>query len=210
MPFRIAYALVFAVALLGQPAPSRAATITTGTPLPLTAASFALPISAIGAVALASWQFDVRYDPDDVQIDTACIPLVDDYCDFLTGPISEGDFFSAGTPFNLFNPGIVVIDALTQLQSGRLLGVQGAYGGFPPPPSGAGVIAYVRFVVVGDGTSPITIENAATLSAVSEPVSVLSLAAALSVMGAWRLRGRVRARCDTHGPGNVFRKGARH
>ena len=187
---RIVFALVLAVALFGGPATSRAATISTAAAIPLTATSFALPIAITDAVALTSWQFDLRYDPIDVQIDTACDPFVDDYCNLLTGPVNEGEFFSSGAPFNVLNPGTVLLDPATLMQSGLLLAAQGAYGGFSPAPSGDGVIAYIRFIVLGDGNSPVTIEKPTTTDSVPEPASVVSLAAALSLLRLRRWRCR--------------------
>ena len=183
------FALTLA-ALVSGAVTASSATISTGSAIPLTATSFALPIEITDAVALTAWQFDLRYDPTDVQIDTACDPFADAYCSFLTGPVTEGEFFETGAPFNLLNPGIVVLDPLTLMQSGLLLAAQGAYGGFSPPPSGDGVIAYVRFIVLGDGDSPIAVENPTTTSSVPEPASVLSLGAALVLMQARRWRRR--------------------
>jgi hypothetical protein len=174
-------------ALVSGAATASAATISLGSAIPLTGTTFALPVEITDAAALTAWQFDLHYDATDVQIDTACDPFVDAYCDFLTGPVSEGEFFSSGAPFNVLNPGIVVLDPATLMQSGVLLAAQGAYGGFPPAPSGDGVIAYIRFV--GDVTSPITIQNPSTTSSVPEPASVLALGAALALL---RLRQRHR------------------
>ena len=53
-------------------------------------------------------QFDLTYDPTDVQVNASCDPFNGDvYCSLLTGPITEGDFFASGAPFNLLVPGFI-------------------------------------------------------------------------------------------------------
>ena len=97
---------------------------------------------------MVSWHFDVTYDPTDVQINTGCDPFSGDvYCGLLTGPVTEGDFFASGVPFNLLNPGFVDLDANTLAQTGLLFAVQGAFGGVSPFPSGSGVLAFVEFTI---------------------------------------------------------------
>jgi hypothetical protein len=184
MPRRSLLVLVVIVsALYGFAPPASAATIDVGTSIAITPTSFALPLEVTDAAGLAGWEFSLLYDPADVRIDTACDPFSDTYCDFLTGPVTEGPFFSSGVPFNLLNPGAVLLDSTTLEQIGTLLAAQGAYGGPTPPPSGDGVIAYVRFMLLGSGTSPITVTDASvTQVPVPEPQSVLLLTTALFLL----------------------------
>lgn len=100
---RTVLACMFAIALVCGATTTRAATITSGSPIALTSTSFVLPVAMTGAVALTAWQFGLGYDPADVQIDTACVPFVDAYCNFLTGPVNEGEFFLSGVPFNVLS-----------------------------------------------------------------------------------------------------------
>jgi hypothetical protein len=133
-----------------------AVAITFGTRLDLTATTFVLPIEITDAIEVSEWFFELTYDPTDVQVNVACDPFVGDlYCSLLTGPVTEGDFFAAGAPFNLLVPGVVELDPITLAQSGRLFGLHGAYSGIPPGPSGNGTLAYIEFIVLGTGDSPI-------------------------------------------------------
>ena len=159
--------------VLGSTTGAIAATITTGTPISISPTEFALPIEVVGAVELSVWEFGLSYDPADVQIDVECDPFVDTFCSLTTAFTTEGDFFGAGAPFNLLNPGIVELDPVLLTQIGMLLAVQGAYGGIPPAPSGDGVIAYVRFLRLETGDSPINIiDPSVTENVVPEPGSV--------------------------------------
>jgi hypothetical protein len=109
---------------------------------------------------VAAWQFDLSYDPLDLQVHTACDPFSGDvYCSLFTGPVTEGEFFASGSPFNVLNPGFVDLDPTTLAQTGLLFGVNGAFGGSPPAPSGDGVLAYVEFLKVGRGRSDVTLDN---------------------------------------------------
>ena len=159
--------------------PARAATISVGTRITLSPTEFVVPIEISDAVDIISWEFDLTYDPLDVQVNTGCDPFVGDvYCSLLTGPVTEGDFFASGAPFNLLNPGFIDLDPTTFAQTGLLFGVQGAYGGVPPFPSGSGVLAFVEFTLLGDGTSPIEV-NGSAVSAVPEPATLALLASGL-------------------------------
>jgi hypothetical protein len=100
------------------------------------------------------------------------------YCSLFTGPVTEGDFFAGGAPFNLLNPGFVDLDPITLAQTGSLFAVQGAFGGVPPFPSGSGVLAFVEFTLLGDGASPIEV-NGTAVSAVPEPGTLALLASGL-------------------------------
>ena len=159
--------------------PARAATISVGTRITLSPTEFVVPIEISDAVDVISWEFDLTYDPLDVQVNTGCDPFSGDvYCSLLTGPVTEGDFFASGAPFNLLNPGIPILDPTSFEQIGLLLAVQGALGGMPPFPSCAGVLAFVEFTLLGDGTSPIEV-NGAAVSAVPEPGTLALLASGL-------------------------------
>jgi hypothetical protein len=186
--------LAFAALLAGWGSAASAATIMVGTAITISPTEFALPIEVTGAVQLSEWQFSLAYDPSDVLVDTDCDPVVDTFCGFITGFTTEGDFFAAGSPFNVLNPGFVELDPTLSTQLGTLSAVQGAYGGVPPAPSGDGVIAYVRFLIVGDGDSPITVIDS-SVTEVPEPASVLLLTIGLPAVGLRRLitrRGRRR------------------
>ena len=150
--------LVVLALLAGSATQGTAATISVGTTIPISPTTFALPIEIAGAVNVSSWEFDLVYDPTDVQVNTSCDPLGGDiYCSLVSGPVTEGDFFASAAPFNLLNPGFVALDPLTFEQTGHLFGVNGAYGGGPPGPSGDGILAFVEFTLIGDGDSPITV-----------------------------------------------------
>jgi len=181
--------------VLGTSAAARAATITAGTAIAISPTAFALPIQIAGAVELSAWEFGLSYDPTDVEVDTECDPFADTFCSLTTGFTTEGEFFAAGAPFNLLNPGIVELDPILLTQIGLLSAVQGAYGGVPPAPSGDGVIAYVRFLIVGTGDSPIdVVDPSVTENVVPEPGSVwlltIGLPLALRRLIVHRPRGR--------------------
>ena len=163
-----------------------------GSPIPLSPTAVVLPIEITGAVALTAWQFDLAYDAADLQINTGCFSG-DPYCGLFTGPVTEGEFFGALSPFNVFNPGFITEDPATFQQAGLLLAVNDTFGGTPPGPSGDGVLAYVQFLVVGDGTSEVRVLNAAVSEEpVPEPATLTLLTTGLGVLGAsrWRRRGR--------------------
>ena len=174
---------------IGVASSAEAGFITLGARIPITPTSFALPVEVVGVVELSAWEFDLAYDPTDVQIHTLCDPFVDSFCGFLTSYTTEGPFYASGAPFNVLNQGAVLLDGALQ-QTGVLLAAQGAYGGFPPAPSGDGVIAYVHFLIVGTGDAPITVENP-VLTQAAEPASVLLLTAGFAAA--------IRRRCTTRG-----------
>jgi len=158
-----------------------ATTIAVGSRITISPTTFAVPIEISGAVQVSSWQFDLHYDPADVQVNTACDPSSGDiYCSLLTGYTTEGDFFAAGAPFNLLNQGFVDQDPLTLAQTGLLFDVTGAYGGPPPSPSGHGTLAFVEFTRIGSGETPITVDGTAISDAsVPEPGTLALLGTGL-------------------------------
>ena len=150
---------------------------------------FLVPIIITDAVQLTSWDFDLVYNPNDLQIND---PAVLDP-EFLGRPVTEGDFFSAGAPFNLLVPGFIDLDPTTLAQTGLLFGVHGEFGGFPgDEPSGTGVLAYVEFVKTSDNASvdSIMVTNQSTTSAVPEPATLALLAGGVIALLGVRRRGR--------------------
>jgi len=158
-----------------------ATSISAGSRIAVSPATFVLPIEIADAVNVSSWQFDVTYDATDVQVHTTCDPFSGDvYCSFLTGPVTEGDFFASGVPFNLLNPGFVALDPSTLAQTGLLFGVNGSYGGVLPSPSGNGTLAFVEFTQIGDGDSSIVVSGTAVSdNAVPEPCTLALMATGL-------------------------------
>ena len=84
-----------------------ASTISIGAEIPITATIFALPIAISAGIDIVGWQFDLTYDPTDVQVNTACDPLSGDpYCSLITGPVTEGDFFFERCAVQYFGAGL--------------------------------------------------------------------------------------------------------
>ena len=158
-----------------------ASTLSLGSRITIDATTFALPITITDAVHVSSWQFDLTYDPTDVQVNTGCDPFSGDvYCSLFTGPVTEGDFFSSGAPFNVLNPGFVDLDPSTFVQTGLLFGVNGAFGGVPPAPSGDGILAFVEFTQLGNGRSLISVTGTAVSDVtVPEPATLVLLTTGL-------------------------------
>lgn len=165
-----------------------AATISVGARIDISPTTFAVPVEISDGVDVIAWEFDLSFDATDVQVNTSCDPFSGDvYCAFLTGPVTEGDFFGSGAPFNLLNPGFVDLDPNTFAQTGLLFGVQGLFGGAAPFPSGSGVLAFVEFTIVGDGTSPIDVKGSASSpSEVPEPGTLALFASGLLLSRARR------------------------
>jgi hypothetical protein len=169
-----------------------AALISLGTRIPLTPTTFALPVEISDAIGLTEWTFELTYDPTDVLIHTGCDPFgADPYCSLVTGPVTEGDFFAGGAPFNLLVPGFISLDPVTLTQSGSLFGVQGAFGGVPPGPSGSGTLAFIQFLLLGDGEGPIDVGGGDDPTPVPEPGAFALLAMAFMLPGiGWLKKNR--------------------
>ena len=184
-----AAAVVIAAICSLHAAGASAATISLGSQILLSSDVFVVPVTITDAANVAAWSFDLRYDPLDVQVNVACDPFSgDEYCSLLTGPVTEGDFFASGSPFNLLNPGFVDLDGTTLEQTGLLFAVNGAFGGPPSGASGAGVLAYVEFLKVGRGTSEVTVENP-SVTTVPEPGTLALFATGLVLCGRrWQQR----------------------
>ncbi|HEU4690599.1 MAG TPA: cohesin domain-containing protein [Vicinamibacterales bacterium] len=176
--FGRASVLVIAAICSLHAAGASAATISLGSQIVLAPDMFVVPVTITDATGVTGWTFDLRYDPLDVQVNLACDPFSGDvYCSLLTGPVTEGEFFASGTPFNVLNPGFVEVDPTTLTQTGLLFAVNGLFGGSPLGVSGDGVLAYVEFLKVGRGTSDVTLENpTATEVPVPEPGTLALLA----------------------------------
>jgi hypothetical protein len=184
---------VFAGGLLSNAA--FAATIATGPFTPSSTTPFIVPITVTGAVNLDSFTFDLDYDATAFRINTACDPFSDSFCDFSTGPITLGTFYTDASTFpSLFNPGFILLDGSGN-QTGQLLGVNGAWQDFDPAPSGDGILAFIEFLAVDGGslTSPITVVGQPTSTdptgTVSEPATTaLVFGGAGSLLGLRRRR----------------------
>jgi hypothetical protein len=170
-----------------------AAAIVIGPRIDLSPTTFALSIDIIDGIDVQGWQFDLRYDASDLQVNTGCDPFGGNpYCSLLTGPVTEGDFFASGAPFNVLLPGFIDLDPTTLAQTGLLFGVNGTFGGFPPLPSGNGTLAFVEFTILGDGGSAVTVDGS-VVSTVPEP-GTLALFAFGLIVPACRVLKRTRRR----------------
>ena len=196
--FRHVIGLAALVLVAGLPRSANATTISVGTRIPIDANTFAVPIDIAEAHAVIGWQFDLTYDATDVLVNTTCDPFSGDpYCSLITGPVTEGDFFASGAPFNLLVPGFVDLDPVTFAQTGLLFAVNGRFGGSTPPfPSGDGTLAFVEFTIVGTGTSRINVVNSSldVVAAVPEPTTFALVLGGLMLPGARRAVRRVRRR----------------
>lgn len=186
---RLSVIAVVALAATFCAVPATAATISVGPYVVSTVVPFVVPIRVSGAAELASFTFDLAYDPSSFVVNTACDPFGGDaYCDFVTGPVTAGPFYGGTTFPALFNPGFVLLNAMGA-QIGSLLAVNGAWQDPGPAPSGDGILAYIEFIAVagGSATSPITVVGPAV---VSEPSTVALAFAALGWLTLQRRRRR--------------------
>jgi len=175
--------------LLSAPSVLSATTISVGPRIIVDATTFAVPVDITGGANVIGWQFDLMYDASDVQVNAGCDPFGGDpYCSLITGPVTEGDFFASGAPFNLLVPGVIDLDPVTLAQTGLLFGVSGTFGGSAPFPSGNGMLAFVEFTILGTGTTPITVSG----SAISD--TIVPEPATLALLATGMLLSRVRRR----------------
>jgi hypothetical protein len=200
---RTVFFAAFAATSLVPNAASHAATIAVGPYTTSTTTPFLVPVVVSDAVDLASFTFDLSYDPTAFQIDTGCDPFSDMSCDVVTGPVTQGTFYTASAIFPpLFVPGFVLLDSMGA-QTGQLVGVDGAWQDPGPAPSGDGVLAYVEFLAVdgGSATSPIMVAGSPTTvptTAVPEPPTVALIFTALALVGRLRKRSAPDAKGDAH------------
>jgi hypothetical protein len=148
--------------------PAAASTISVGAYVP--APVFTVPIEITDAIDLVTWQFDLAFDPTDLQATL----------------VTEGPFTSGNGQFlTLFIPGVIDNTA------GLISIVAGAYLDLPPGPSGDGVLAYVEFTQLGSGQSAIRVEDPITSEGsrtpVPEPSTMALLTSGLALAG-WRHR----------------------
>jgi hypothetical protein len=90
--------------IVGASREASAASIGLGNRIDVTPDLFVVPVTITDGIDVTAWAFDLRYDPLDVQVNLACDPFSGDaYCSLFTGPVTEGDFFATGSPFNVLN-----------------------------------------------------------------------------------------------------------
>jgi hypothetical protein len=138
--------------------------------------TFSVPIEISGAADLVAWQFDLTFDPSDLQAIS----------------VSEGPFTSGSGLFTtLFVPGI--IDNF----NGSISLVAGAYLDLAPGPSGDGILALVDFAVLGDGSSTIELRNTSVIqngepssgtTPVPEPATLMLVGGGLAAVARMRSR----------------------
>lgn len=185
--------------LLGAGAgPAHAAAFTVGDRIDLTSTTFVVPIEISDALGVTAWTFDLTYDPMDLQINAGCDPFSgDQYCSLFTGPVTEGDFFAEGAPFNLLVPGFIDLDPITLSQTGLLFAVQGAFGGISSPTPGSGVLASVEFIRLGTGDTSIHVDGD-VVSSVPEPTSAALVLTGIAASALWHRGRRRRQSVDAH------------
>src|SRR5688572_14070787 len=133
------------------------AVLITGTRIPLTATTFALPVEITDAIELSEWTFDLTYDPTDVLINTACDPFSGDaYCSLLTSPIDVGPGGTTSMP----DPGLLTLLATALLMLGAapwlvpsFLSQSGRVIGFSLTPAQESALA-IRATPASEAASP--------------------------------------------------------
>lgn len=187
MVYRILALLCACFSIAVAAARVEAATIAVGPYTPSTT-PFIVPVVVTDAVNLDAFTFDLAYDPTAFVINTGCDPFADPFCDFVTGPVTPGDFYGGSLFPSLFNPGFILLDTMGA-QIGSLLAVNGAWQGFGPAPSGSRALAYIEFIALpgGSPTAPIVVVGP---RAVAEP-STLALIAVAGLGAIGRRRRRV-------------------
>jgi hypothetical protein len=133
--------------------------------------TFMVPIEISGAEDLVTWNFDLAFDPLDIQ----------------ALAVTEGPFTSGNGQFlTLFDPGFI------DNAGGLISLVAGAYLDLPPGPSGDGVLAYVEFELApaGTGNAPLTIQSTSVIqngsNSVPEPAMLALVSVSLLVVGILR------------------------
>ncbi len=192
--------IVVAACLAAVVPRTEAAIISVGPYTPSTSSPFVVPVVVTGAVNLASFTFDLAYDPASFRINTACDPFADPFCDFVTGPVTLGTFYSAVASFApLFVPGFILLNG-SGGQTGLLDDVSGAWQDPGPAPSGAGVLAFIEFIAVpgGSPTSPIVVVGPAAVP--EPPVTALLVGAAMTLAALRRRRRRSTVPADDRSP----------
>ncbi len=186
-----AFLLSSCIACALAPTPSAATTIAVGPYTPSSTSPFVVPVMVTGAVGLDAFSFDLAYEPTAYAIATGCDPFSDAFCDFVTGPVTAGTFYGGATFPALFVPGFILLDA-GGVQTGRLLGVAGAWQDFAPSPSGDGILAYIEFIAIPGGTadSPITVTSSVLPVEVAEPATCALVAVSLAAMLSMTRRAR--------------------
>lgn len=183
----LASCIAWALAIPG----ALAAVLAVGPYTPTATAPLVVPITVTGAVNLDAFTFDLGFDPTAFAIATSCDPFGDPYCDFVTGPVTPGNFYAASAFPALFEPGFILLDA-NGTQTGRLLAVTGAWQDPGPAPSGDGILAYVEFVALPGASldAPIVVTGPALPFAVAEPETCALTAAAVAALVATTRRRR--------------------
>jgi hypothetical protein len=147
-----------------------------------TSPTFSVPIEITGAADLMTWQFDLAFNPSDLQAIS----------------VSEGPFISGGGQFlTLFVPGVI------DNSSGLISLIAGGYLDLPPGPSGNGTLATVEFSVLGTGNSPVRVNNASVFqgdipSPVPEPHTLPLLLSVLALLGVRQRARRQMAGSNNH------------
>jgi hypothetical protein len=130
------YSCLAGLALLLVPQQSHALSVTLDSTSVNVGDTFLINLNVADAIDLASWQFDLAYNPTFLQANL----------------VTEGPFLSSfGT--TLFTPGVI------DNTIGLISLVANSFVDFTPPPNGSGVLAGVQFTALSSGLSPLTASN---------------------------------------------------